>query len=313
MSSSTLPAEAFSKEQISPDPRHAAALDAVGRPLHPLRCRARASRPIFDAKTRRTSPLWSANPLNAPMKPTPTSPPELGPLLAFGAHPDDIEFGCGGRQSRGETRAGRPAHLVVCSRGEAGSHGTPDAAAGRGPKGGRHPGRDHRIPRTRRRRPSGSARGTRAETGRAFGGASGLVLAPSLVGNQHPDHARLGHLVRDAARLARYGGVRELRRACRRMPIGHLFYYAVTPEAEPPRYFAAPHGRFGAGDFRRLDRRHGSARVPDRRPQLCRAAADARPAARLARGHRSCHRPVPQRPAWSSPRWRKRARGARRF
>ena len=30
------------------------------------------------------------------MKPTPNSQPELAPILAFGAHPDDIEFGCGG-------------------------------------------------------------------------------------------------------------------------------------------------------------------------------------------------------------------------
>jgi LmbE family N-acetylglucosaminyl deacetylase len=57
------------------------------------------------------------------------------------------------------------------------------------------------------------------------------VLAPSVVENQHPDHARLGRMVRDAARLARYGGVKELR-----LPphaIGQLLFYAVTPEAEP--------------------------------------------------------------------------------
>ena len=41
--------------------------------------------------------------------------------------------------------------------------------------------------------------------------APGIVLAPSPVENQHPDHARLGQLVRDAARLARYGGLKELR------------------------------------------------------------------------------------------------------
>ena len=58
------------------------------------------------------------------MKPTPKSRPELAPLLAFGAHPDDIEFGCGGVIAQ-ETRAGRTAHFVVCSRGEAGTHGTP--------------------------------------------------------------------------------------------------------------------------------------------------------------------------------------------
>src|ERR1035438_8650797 len=45
------------------------------------------------------------------------------PLLAFGAHPDDIEFGCGGVIAK-ETRSGRAAHFVICSRGEAGTHGT---------------------------------------------------------------------------------------------------------------------------------------------------------------------------------------------
>jgi preprotein translocase subunit YajC len=39
--------------------------------------------------------------------------------------------------------------------------------------------------------------------------------------------------VRDACRLARYGGVKELRRWPAHA-IEQLFYYAVTPEAEPP-------------------------------------------------------------------------------
>jgi hypothetical protein len=38
--------------------------------------------------------------------------------------------------------------------------------------------------------------------------------------------------VRDAARLARFGGVKELR-ALKSHRISHLLYYAVTPEAEP--------------------------------------------------------------------------------
>ena len=58
------------------------------------------------------------------MKPTPKSPPDPAPLLAFGAHPDDIEFACGAVIAL-ETRAGRPAHFVICSRGEAGTRGTP--------------------------------------------------------------------------------------------------------------------------------------------------------------------------------------------
>src|ERR1700688_3306582 len=57
------------------------------------------------------------------MKPTLRSP-ELAPLLAFGAHPDDIEFGCGGVIAS-ETHSGRKVHFVICSRGEAGSYGTP--------------------------------------------------------------------------------------------------------------------------------------------------------------------------------------------
>jgi LmbE family N-acetylglucosaminyl deacetylase len=58
------------------------------------------------------------------------------------------------------------------------------------------------------------------------------VLAPSLEGNQHPDHSKLGLMVRDALRLARYGGVRELK-SLRPHTTGALFYYAVTTEAEP--------------------------------------------------------------------------------
>ena len=58
------------------------------------------------------------------------------------------------------------------------------------------------------------------------------MLAPSLVENQHPDHGRLGKLVRDAARLARFGGLKELRGSPPHA-IKQLFFYAVTPEAEP--------------------------------------------------------------------------------
>src|ERR1017187_5691224 len=60
----------------------------------------------------------------------------------------------------------------------------------------------------------------------------GIVLAPSLVENQHPDHAKLGSIVRDAARLTRYGGMKELHRSPPHT-IDQLFFYAVTPEAEP--------------------------------------------------------------------------------
>jgi N-acetylglucosamine malate deacetylase 1 len=165
------------------------------------------------------------------MKPTPKFP-ELAPLLAFGAHPDDIEFGAGGVIAR-ETRAGRKAHFVICSRGEAGTYGTPKQ-------------------RTAEAKKSAALLGATVEFLELDGDAHleiravhaiklakiirrvrpGIVLAPSLVENQHPDHWRLGKLVRDAVRLARYGGLKELRRQ-KAHAIGQLFFYTLTSEAEP--------------------------------------------------------------------------------
>lgn len=162
------------------------------------------------------------------MKPT----TEAGPILAFGAHPDDIEFGCGAVIAA-ETAAGRKVHFVVCSKGEAASNGTPAI-------------------RTREARRAAQLLGATIEFVDLGGDAHfaatpartillagiirrvrpAVVLAPSVVENQHPDHVYLGRMVRDAARLARFGGLKELRRV-KPHTIGQLLFYAVTPEAEP--------------------------------------------------------------------------------
>ena len=166
------------------------------------------------------------------MKRTLKSRPEPALLLAFGAHPDDIEFGCGGVIAQ-ETRAGRAAHFVICSRGEAASHGTPRRRVAEAGKSAALLGATVEFVEL-----DGDAHlEVRAAHAIKLAGVIRrvkpvVVLAPSLVGNQHPDHARLGRIVRDAARLARYGGVAELRRSPPHA-IGQLFYYAVTPEAEP--------------------------------------------------------------------------------
>jgi LmbE family N-acetylglucosaminyl deacetylase len=166
------------------------------------------------------------------MKPGPNNPSETRPLLAFGAHPDDVEFGCGAVVSL-EARAGRPAHVVVCSRGESASSGTPqqrtaEAQAGAASLGATiefaHLDGDARL----------EARSAHAITLAAIIRRTrpSIVLAPTPVPNQHPDHARLGSLVRDAARLARYGGIKELADAPPHA-IDQLLFYAVTAEAEP--------------------------------------------------------------------------------
>ena len=166
------------------------------------------------------------------MKPTPTSPPDAEPLLVFGAHPDDIEFGCGGIVSK-ETSLGRKAHLIVCSRGEAGSNGTPDQRIVEAQKAAEALGASIEFIEL-----DGDAH-LEVKAGHAIRLAGilrrvkpGIVLAPSLVENQHPDHWRLGKLVRDASRLARFGGLAELRDLPPHV-IGQLLFYAVTPEAEP--------------------------------------------------------------------------------
>ena len=166
------------------------------------------------------------------MKPSPKSPPEPGPLLAFAAHPDDIEFACGGVIAL-ETRAGRPAHFVICSRGEAGTNGTPAQRTAEAGKAATLLGATVEFLKL-----DGDARlEMRVAHAIRLAGVirrvrPSLVLAPSAVENQHPDHARLGRLVRDAARLARYGGLKELRRQPPHA-IAQLLFYAVTPEAEP--------------------------------------------------------------------------------
>jgi len=166
------------------------------------------------------------------MKHTPTSHHELGPLLAFGAHPDDIEFGCGGVIAK-ETLSGRAAHFVVCSRGESASHGTQAQRLAEAKNAARILGAAIEFADL-----GGDAHfEVRAVHALKLAGIirrirPGVVLVHSLEENQHPDHPRLGQLVRDACRLARYGGVKELRRAPPHA-IGQLFYYALTPEAEP--------------------------------------------------------------------------------
>lgn len=168
------------------------------------------------------------------MKPTPKSAANSAPppLLAFGAHPDDLEFACGGVLAR-EAADGRAVHLVICSQGEAGTHGTPRQRVAEAKRAAQLMGASveflaldgdahldvraaHAIRLAqiiRRKQPA-------------------TLLAPSVVENQHPDHGRLGQLVRDASRLARYGGIKELRRWPAHA-ISQLFFYAVTPEAEP--------------------------------------------------------------------------------
>ena len=153
-------------------------------------------------------------------------------ILAIGAHQDDIEFGSGG-VLLAEAARGSHIALCVCSRGESGTNGTPDereaeAKAAADLLGATLTfldiGGDCRI--------EASPRNALAIAHQIRATNANVLLAPVTSPNQHPDHSAVGHMCRDAARLARYGGIVELGD----LPphtVAHVFGYAVTPGAEP--------------------------------------------------------------------------------
>ena len=149
-------------------------------------------------------------------------------VVAFGAHPDDVELGCGGTLAK-LVRSGRSVGVVHLTRGEAGSRGTPE----------------------RRRR---EAEAAAALLGAAelrildFGDGSlrtgpeeeealiavfrelrpELVFAPTPA-DRHPDHARAHRLVLAAAY---YAGLRRRGAGAPHRPAA-LFSYPQHDPIEP--------------------------------------------------------------------------------
>jgi len=154
-------------------------------------------------------------------------------ILAVGAHPDDVEFGCAPVLIQ-EVQNGNQVRILVLSKGEAGTSGTPEeraeearaAAAVIGAEiefvdmGGdchiRHsPENSMAIARELRKfRPQ-------------------IVLAPNLDENQHPDHSAVGRMVRDASRFARYAGLMDLK-GLDAHQIASLYFYSITQVFMPP-------------------------------------------------------------------------------
>ncbi len=155
-------------------------------------------------------------------------------ILALGAHPDDIEFGCGGVLLK-EVARGSEIFLSVCSRGEAASNGTPaereaEARAAAEMLGASlmflEMGGDCHLEASRA---NALLVALQIRTVRPD-----ILLSPTGTTDQHPDHAIVSRLCMDAARFARYGGLEELRDLPPHRLTHHLGY-AVTPGAEPVR------------------------------------------------------------------------------
>jgi bacillithiol biosynthesis deacetylase BshB1 len=158
---------------------------------------------------------------------SPASPRPVRRILAVGAHPDDVEFGCGGILVK-EAARGHSIAVLNLSRGESGSRGTAgqrekEAIAAASRMGAELEFLDLEGDARLEYRPQNALEIARVIRRRK----PDLVLAPSPEENQHPDHGKAGRLTRDAARLARYGGLED----AERLPahaIDALYFYDIT-------------------------------------------------------------------------------------
>jgi N-acetylglucosamine malate deacetylase 1 len=148
-------------------------------------------------------------------------------ILAIGPHPDDIEFGCAAILIK-EIKKGNRVKMLVCSRGEAGTAGTPDLREREAREAAKVLGADIEfvdfggdchIEYTLQNRLRIAAEIRKLKPS--------IVLTPHYADNQHPDHVVVSRLTRDAARLARYGGIEELKPTPVHR-IDNLFFYNIT-------------------------------------------------------------------------------------
>jgi LmbE family N-acetylglucosaminyl deacetylase len=155
-------------------------------------------------------------------------------ILAVGAHPDDVEFGCAPILIQ-EVRNGHEARILVTSKGEAASAGEPEERVQEAKDAARligaaiqflELGGDCHIEHN-----TASAMTLAREIRRV---KPDVILAPHLGENQHPDHSAVGKIVRDAARLARFGGLRDLEDLPPH-PITSVYFYTITQVfVDPP-------------------------------------------------------------------------------
>lgn len=148
-------------------------------------------------------------------------------LLAIGAHPDDIEFGCGGVLIK-EVQQGHEVHVLCLTKGEAGTAGTPEQREKETKQAAKimgvqldflDVGGDCNVEYTL---PNRLAIAKKIREIRPD-----IVLSPTLDDNQHPDHRITAELTRDACRLARYGGIEKLKKLKPHL-ISSLYQYQIT-------------------------------------------------------------------------------------
>jgi LmbE family N-acetylglucosaminyl deacetylase len=151
-------------------------------------------------------------------------------ILCIGAHPDDIEFGLGGLVIK-ESENKSQIKFIICSLGEAGTSGTPEGRKQEAIEAAKisgvtdveflEMGGDCHIENTAENRIQ------IAKIIRQF--KPDMVFAPELQINQHPDHYIVAQIAHAACRLARYGGLAELK-SLDVHKVGALYFYPSRAE-----------------------------------------------------------------------------------
>ena len=152
-------------------------------------------------------------------------------IIAFGAHPDDVEFGCGGLLIK-EIKNGNKVKIIIGSLGEAGTNGTPESRKKEAEDAAKHIGAEIEFIDL------GGDCNIKDTTENIIKIAEiirkempNIVLAPSLTENQHPDHRAVAVIVCSAARYARYGGLEGIKN----IPVHYidgLYYYPSSAEID---------------------------------------------------------------------------------
>jgi bacillithiol biosynthesis deacetylase BshB1 len=150
-------------------------------------------------------------------------------VLAFGAHPDDVELGCGGTLA---ALARRGYRFGICdlTRGEAGTRGTPEERAAEAVRAAEILGATFRVTLDLG---DGNLRTDRAAELEVIAvvraGRPRLTLV-SWEEGRHPDHVRASKLVTEAAW---YAGLRALETDLPAHRPQQVLYYRSSPGGEP--------------------------------------------------------------------------------
>lgn len=151
-------------------------------------------------------------------------------VVAFGAHPDDLEHAMGGTLIKMK-RDGMRVLLVHATRGEGGTHGSAELRMKEARAAAEKLGMDvHFLDfEDMNIRDTQDSRKAVAEVIRRA--RPHIVFAPYYdYPHMHPDHEELGRIVRGVARLVR---IRNFMPAVEPHYVKHFFYYILPPHVKP--------------------------------------------------------------------------------